>query len=79
MKLENELHTTENFDLIKRKKKESDLTVLRRKIAGLFFQIKNADEEGEKPSICYFLFYKSRNYFFLQIKLFLSLLMNLEM
>ena len=37
MKLENELHTTENFDLIEKKK--SDLKILRQE---LLYQIKNA-------------------------------------
>ena len=56
MKLKNELHTTENFDLIEKKKK-SDLNILRQqKLPGLLYQIKNA--VGEKPS---FFFYKSRN------------------
>jgi hypothetical protein len=41
MKLENELHTTENFDLIEKKK--SDLKILRqKKLRGLLYQIKNA-------------------------------------
>ena len=41
MKLENELHTAENFDLIEKKK--SDLNNFEiGKIAGLLYQIKNA-------------------------------------
>ena len=50
MKLENELHTTENFDLIEKKK--SDLKILRQeKLWGCYIRSKMQwAEEGEKPS-----------------------------
>ena len=49
MKLENELHTTENFDLIEKKK--SDLKILRQeKLQGCYIRSKiQWDEDGEKP------------------------------
>jgi hypothetical protein len=62
MKLENELHTTEHFDLIEKKK--SDLNILIQK---------------KKRENIHHILYQSRNKYFLQIKLFLNLLMNLEM
>ena len=50
MKLENELHTTENFDLIGKKKK-SDLQILRQEnVQGCYIRSKMQwAEEGEKP------------------------------
>ena len=49
MKLENELHTTENVDLIEKKK--SDLKILRQeKWQGCYIRSKiQWAEEGEKP------------------------------
>ena len=51
IKLENELHTTENFDLIEKKK--SDLKNLRQeKLQGCYIRSKMQwAEEGKKPSI----------------------------
>ena len=50
MKLENELHTTENFDLIEKKK--SHLKILRQdKLWGCYIGSKMQwAEEGDKPS-----------------------------
>ena len=50
IKLENELHTTENFDLIEKKK--SDLKILRQeKLRGYIRSKMQWAEEGKKPSI----------------------------
>jgi hypothetical protein len=61
MKLENELHTTTNFDLIEKKK--SDLKNLRQeKLQGCYIRSKiQWAEEGEKPSI-FFIYLETKHF-----------------
>ena len=63
MKLENDLHRTENFDLIEKKEIWSK-NFETGKIAGLLYQIKIAVGWRGRKAINFYFFSKSRNNFF---------------
>ena len=74
MKLENELHTTETFDLIEKKK--SDLNILRQEKCGVVISDQKCSGLKRGKGHHFFIDLETKK---LQIKLFLNLLMNLKM